>query len=67
MKTKENIPVLDNIINENNQTSTEKTNQLNDFFTSVADSLTKEIPKTPAPVIERVDEKCFFMMSLQQK
>ena len=59
MKTKENISPLDNIVNENNQTPTEIANQLNDF-TIVADSLTKDIPKTPLPVIELVDKSIFL-------
>ena len=60
VKTKENIPPLGNIVNENCQTLTEIANQLNDFFTSVAESLTKDIPKTPLPVIERVDKSMFL-------
>ena len=38
VKAKEIIPSLDNIVNENKQSPSEKANQLNDFFTSVADS-----------------------------
>ena len=60
MKTKENIPPLDNIVKENNQTPTEKANKLNEFFTSVRDSLAKDITKTPLPVIERVDISMFL-------
>ena len=60
MKTIKKHTPLDNIVNENNQTPTEIANQLNVFFTSVADSLTKDIPKTPLPVIERVDKSMFL-------
>ena len=60
VKAKENIPPLDNIVNENNQSHSEIANQLNDFFTSVADSLKKDIPKTPLPIIERVEKSMFL-------